>query len=308
MSVAVNETDRAAAIANMVVPYGIYIEDYSDVEQGAMDIAHISVASGLIDEELLARDRTCAVIHLYFPPEENPAEAAAFLRERMEACGIKHEIDLNSVLESDWANGWKKYFTPLPTGERIMICPTWTPVPDCGGRKVLHIDPGMAFGTGGHDTTRLVLGMMEQYIADGDNILDIGCGSGILSIAALLLGGQQVLGIDIDPVAVRTAKENGQLNGMSPPQYNMRLGDLAADVMGQYAVVTANIVADAIIALSPEVPRFLALGGVYIVSGIIDTREQDVLKAVAAVGFCVRQRMEQGGWVCLALELCRVTK
>jgi len=304
MSVAADETDRAAAIANMVVPYGIYIEDYSDVEQGAMEIARISAASGLIDEELLARDRMHAIIHLYFPPEENPAEAAAFLRERLDVCGIKHEINLNSVLESDWANGWKKYFTPLAAGERIMICPTWTPVPpDCGGRKVLHIDPGMAFGTGGHDTTRLVLSMMEQYVSVGDNILDIGCGSGILSIAALLLGGEQVLGIDIDPVAVRTAQENGLLNDMSPPWYNMRLGDLAADVAGQYAVVTANIVADAIIALSPEVSRFLAPDGVYIVSGIIDTREQDVLDAVAAVGFRVRERMEQGGWVCLALEL-----
>ncbi|MBQ8683167.1 MAG: 50S ribosomal protein L11 methyltransferase [Clostridia bacterium] len=296
--VATAHTDEAAAIANMVVPYGIYIEDYSDLEQGAREIAHID----LIDEELLAKARDTALIHLYISPEENPAEAVAFLRERLSACGIPSEVDSNTVCEEDWANNWKKYFKPLNVGEKLLICPSWETVEDAAGRAVLSIDPGMAFGTGGHDTTRLVLETLEQYITPGCEFLDIGCGSGILSIAACLLGAGTALGIDIDALAVKTAIENGQLNGLTPPRYDIRLGDLARDVSGKYPVIAANIVADAIIALSPAVPALLAEDGVYIVSGIIDTREQDVLAALDACGFAVAERHEHGGWLCM---VCR---
>lgn len=292
------DVDRAAAIANMAVPYGLYIEDYSDLEQGAREIAHID----LIDEELLARDRTHALIHLYISPEENPAEAAAFLRERLTAAAIANQVEARQVREEDWANNWKKYFKPLPVGDRLLIRPTWEKVEDAGGRAVLSIDPGMAFGTGGHDTTRLVLEELEKALRPGDAFLDVGCGSGILSIAALLLGAGTALGVDIDPLAVRTARENGAENGFGPPRYTMVQGDLAKEVTGQYDVVAANIVADAIIALSPAVPRFLKPGGVYLVSGIIDTRENDVLQALAACGFEVARRREHGGWICLVLR------
>ena len=296
--VATAHVDEAAAIANMVVPYGIYIEDYSDLEQGAREIARID----LIDEDLLAKARDTALIHLYISPEENPAEAVAFLRERLSACGIASEVDSNTVREEDWANNWKKYFKPLPVGEKLLICPSWETADNPDGRAVLSIDPGMAFGTGGHDTTRLVLETLEKHITPGCDFLDIGCGSGILSIAACLLGAGTALGIDIDALAVKTAIENGELNGLTAPKYDIRLGDLAKDVSGTYPVIAANIVADAIIALSPAVPALLAQGGVYIVSGIIATREQDVLTALAACGFAVAERYEHGGWLCL---VCR---
>ncbi|MBQ7089261.1 MAG: 50S ribosomal protein L11 methyltransferase, partial [Clostridia bacterium] len=273
--------DEAAAIANMVVPYGIYIEDYSDLEQGAREIAHID----LIDEDLLAKERDTALIHLYVSPEENPAEAIAFLRERYTAVGIDHVVESNTVSEADWANNWKKYFKPLPVGEKILICPSWETTDNPENRAVLSIDPGMAFGTGGHDTTRLVLETLEQYITDGCDFLDVGCGSGILSIAACLLGAGRALGIDIDALAVKTAIENGELNGLTAPKYEIRLGDLARDVDGTFPVIAANIVADAIIMLSPAIPALLAEDGVYIVSGIIDTREQDVLAALDNCGF-----------------------
>ena len=212
LEIAVEDTDRAAAIANMAVPYGIYIEDYSDLEQGARDIAHID----LIDEELLARDRTRALIHLYISPEDNPAEAAAYLRERLTAEGIRHELKDRQVKEDDWANGWKQYFKPLPVGKRLLIRPTWEEAGDPGGRQVLSIDPGMAFGTGGHETTRLVLETLEELVFPGAELLDVGCGSGILSIAALLLGASRTVGVDIDPLAVKTAEENGRINGFTP--------------------------------------------------------------------------------------------
>lgn len=290
--------DEAAAIANMVVPYGIYIEDYSDLEQGAREIAHID----LIDEDLLAKERDTALIHLYISPEENPAEAIAFLRERYTAVGIDHVVESNTVSEADWANNWKKYFKPLPVGEKILICPSWETTDNPENRAILSIDPGMAFGTGGHDTTRLVLETLEKYVTDGCDFLDVGCGSGILSIAACLLGAGRALGIDIDALAVKTAIENGELNDLTAPKYEIRLGDLARDVDGKYPVIAANIVADAIIMLSPAIPNLLAEGGVYIVSGIIGTREQDVLAALDNCGFTVVERREHGGWICLVTK------
>lgn len=298
VAVPVKDTDRAADIANMTVPYGLYIEDYSDLEEGAREIAHID----LIDEDLLAKDRTCSLIHVYLEPEVNPAEALAFLQERLSAAGIDNELSTRTVHEADWANNWKQYFKPLPVGEKLLILPTWEQDENKDGRAVLHIDPGMAFGTGGHDTTRLVLETLEQTVRPGDRFLDIGCGSGILSIAALLFGAESAFGVDIDPLAVKTARENGELNGMTPPRYEIVEGDLADKVKGQYEVVAANIVADAIIALSPAVPAFLKEGGTYVVSGIIDVREPDVVAALDRCGFAVAERHEQRGWVCLACK------
>lgn len=288
------DTDRAAAIANMVVPYGIYIEDYSDLEIGAREIAHID----LIDEELLERDRTVSLIHLYISPEENPMEAVMFLQERFAAENISVEVVTDTVSEQDWANNWKKYFKPLPVGEKLLIRPTWETVEDTDGRAVLSIDPGMAFGTGGHDTTRMVLEAIESVVTPQTQVLDVGCGSGILSIASLLLGAQSAVGVDIDALAVKMAVENGAINGFEPPRYVMRQGDLVEEIRGQFDLVVANIVADAIIMLSASIPRFLKPNGTYIVSGIIDTREAEVLQALADCGFMVRERREHGGWLC----------
>ncbi len=295
--ITVNEadTDRAADIANMLIPYGLYIEDYSDLEQGAREIAHID----LIDEDLLAKDRTRSLIHLYLSPEDNPAESLAFLRERLTANGIESEVVTSAISEEDWANNWKQYFKPLKIGEKLLICPTWETVDDDEGRTVLPIDPGMAFGTGGHETTRLVLEAMEAVITPDTAVLDVGCGSGILSIAALLLGAQSALAVDIDALAVKTAVENGERSGLTAPRYTVVEGDLVDKVDGQFDLVVANIVADAIIMLSPAVKPFVKNDGVYIVSGIIDTREAEVVEALNRCGFVIEHRYEQRGWLCL---------
>ena len=296
LKIATADAETAAAIANMTVPYGIYMEDYSDLEQGAREIAHID----LIDEALLRKNRSEAIIHLYIDPADAPAEAIAFLRERLTAAGIAHDIVANEVQEEDWAHNWKAFFKPLKVGERLLICPSWEqPGEDAVGRKILKIDPGLAFGTGSHDTTRLVLEVLQNTLKEGDALLDVGCGSGILAIAGCLLGAERAVGVDIDRLAVKTAVENGEMNGLTPPRYTVLEGDLVDRVEGQYAVITANIVADAIIALSPAVRPFLKTGGTYIVSGIIDTREQEVTAALDAAGFAVAQRYAHGGWVCL---------
>lgn len=299
VTVAQADSEKAEAIAQMVVPYGIYIEDYSDLEQGAREIAHID----LIDEELLKKDRSHTIIHIYLEPQENPSEAVAFLTEHLTAAGIDNRIGEASCKMEDWINNWKKYFHPMPVGKKLMIQPSWEELKDAGGRTVLHLEPGLAFGTGTHETTRLCMQMLEQYVHPDATVLDVGCGSGILSVAALLLGAKSAVGVDIDELAVKTAVENAARNGVGG-RFTGVHGSLTEKVSGTYDIVVANIVADVIIALTADVERFFEPDAVYLMSGIIDEREQDVL-AVLKPRFEILQRQEERGWVALAAKLKR---
>ena len=290
--------DAAGAIATMTVPYGIYIEDYSALEEEAMEIAKID----LIDEELLAKDRTTGVIHLYISPEENPQEAVSFIETRLQAEGVPYELALDACKKEDWQNNWKQYFKPSPVGKKLLIRPIWVEDYDPDGRTVLNLEPGVAFGTGTHETTRLCLEALENHVSPDCVLLDVGCGSGILSVAAMLLGAKKAVGVDIDPLAVKVAAQNGALNGLSAPAYTVLQGNLTDRVSGTYNLITANIVADAIIMLTPEIPRFLAENGAYIVSGIIDVREPEVVSALGESGFTVTQRHAENGWVCLVCK------
>ncbi len=296
IEVPADQVDMAGNIANMVVPYGIYIEDYSNLEEEAMKIAHID----LIDEDLLRKDRTKAIVHIYISPGENPAEAVSFLEERYTSEGIDHTITCDTCVKEDWIDNWKKYFKPIPVGEKLLIRPVWEDAFDSMGRTVLNLEPGLAFGTGTHETTRLCLQLLEKYVRPGCDFLDMGCGSGILSVAALLLGAGSAVGVDIDPLAVKTAAENAKMNGVND-RFTAICGNLADQVTGKFHVVAANIVADTVIELSKDAPRFLYPDSVYIVSGIIDTREQDVLNATGAT-FEVIERREEKGWVAMALK------
>ena len=299
INVNTKDVDKAGDIAQMVVPYGIYIEDYSDLEEAAWEIAHID----LIDEDLLQKDRDKAVVHIYISPEESPAEAVAFLSERYNAEGIAHEIDLSICRNQDWENNWKAYFKPLPVGDKLLIRPIWEDEYDADGRIVLDIEPGLAFGNGGHDTTRLCLETLEKHINPDVDLLDIGCGSGILGIAGLLLGAKTATGVDIDALAVKTAKENGTINGFEEPKFTVFEGNLTDKVTGKYDVVVANIVADIIVMFTENVGKFLKDDGIYITSGIIDTREHDVLDAFEKYGFEVVGRHESCGWLCFETKL-----
>lgn len=293
------DVETAGNIAQMVVPYGIYIEDYSDLEEAAWEIAHID----LIDEELLKKDRSKATVHIYISPEESPAEAVAFLSERYNAEGIKHEIDLSVCRNQDWENNWKEYFKPMVVGEKLLIRPVWDNDYDPQGRTVLDIEPGLAFGSGGHDTTRLCLETLEKHISTETELLDIGCGSGILGVAGLLLGAKSATGVDIDELAVKTARENGKMNGFEEPKFTVFQGNLTDKVSGKYDVVVANIVADIIVMFTKDVGNFLKEDGLYITSGIIDTRESDVLEAFEKYGFEVVGRHESNGWLCFETKL-----
>ena len=296
IEVSAADIDRAGDIANVVVPYGIYIEDYTDLERTVEDIAHID----LIDEELLKKDRSLAYVHIYLEPGVSPAEAVAFLSERYDSEGISHKIELLNCAEEDWRNNWKKYFSPLNVGEKLTIVPSWYEDYDTGGRIALNIDPGLAFGTGGHETTRLCLEMCEKYMKPGDKVLDVGCGSGILGIAALLTGASEAVGVDIDETAVRTARENAELNGVAD-KFTAVHGSFTDRVQGKFDVVLANIVADAIIFLSKGVRDFMKDDAVYIMSGIIDTRAEEVKTEVSKYFEIIEEHLD-GGWVCLAAK------
>ncbi len=291
IKVAQKDVELASAIANMTVPYGIYIEDYSDLEEKAEEIAHIN----LIDEDLLAKDRETALIHIYISECDNALEATEFLKERFNAENIECEVDSIGVNDADWNENWKKYFHTSEIGEKLVIVPSWEEYDNKNGRIVLNIDPGAAFGTGKHATTSLCLTLLEKYVANDIEILDIGTGSGILGIAAVLLGAKKAIGVDIDAQSVKTAKENAEINKISD-KCEFIVGDLADKISGKYKVVCANIVADVIIKLFDNVEDFMEEDAVFITSGIIDIRKDDVLKKAEEMGFTVYEERYKDNW------------
>ena len=295
--VAAKDVERAENIAVMTVPYGIYIEDYSSLEEEVLEIAKID----LIDEELLAKNRETARIHIYISPEDNPAEATAFLEERFRAENINFKILTDKCDVEACLDNWKKYFYPIEIGEKLLIRPVWRDDYDPKGRTVLHLEPGIAFGTGTHETTRLCLEALEKYVNDGATVLDVGCGSGILAVASLLPGAKNAIGIDIDELAVKASVENAERNGVSE-RYTAIHGNLADEVTGTYDIITANIVADAIIMLSGDIEKHMHKDTVYIMSGIIDSRLEDVLSALPKTLKIIETRTDKG-WYCLVAKL-----
>lgn len=291
------DVERAENIAVMTVPYGIYIEDYSSLKEEVLEIAKID----LIDEELLAKNRETARIHIYISPEDNPAEATAFLEERFRAENINFKILTDKCDVEGCLDNWKKYFYPIEIGEKLLIRPVWRDDYDPKGRTVLHLEPGIAFGTGTHETTRLCLEALEKYVNDGASVLDVGCGSGILAVASLLLGAKSAIGIDIDELAVKSSIENAERNGVSD-RYTAIHGNLADEVTGTYDIITANIVADAIIMLSGDIEKHMHKDTVYIMSGIIDSRLEDVLSALPKTLKIIETRTDKG-WYCLVAKL-----
>ena len=299
MKVPSAQLEQAADMAQMAVDGGIYVEDYSHLEEEAREIAHID----LIDEELLAKDREHGLVHLYISPEENPKEALAFLRERCAGEGIDCEFSVESCAEEDWINNWKQYFKPLCVGEKLLIKPSWEKVAEGEKRKILEIDPASSFGTGQHNTTQLCLELVEKNLHEGDSILDLGCGSGILSIGALLLGAESATAVDVDENSVKIAKENAEKNHISAEKYTAYCGNIIDDkalveqIGTGYDLLCANIVADVLIGMSGIFGGFIKDGGTLIVSGIIDQRKDEVLDRLKAEGFELIEIREKEDWV-----------
>lgn len=281
-----------------MVDNSLMVEDYSDVQQ-ELD----GVYGDLIDQELLERDRTVAAVSVFIPMEKSPAESEGFIRERLSVLDIPAEIECIGVHEEDWANSWKQYYKPIKTGEKLVIVPEWEEYDPTDGEIVVLMDPGMAFGTGTHETTRLCAMLLEKYVHPGDRMLDVGCGSGILAICAAKLGAGSCFACDIDPVAVRIAGENAALNQTA--QVETGVSDLLAQAKkapGGYHICCANIVADVIIRLSPDIGAFMEPDGVLIVSGIITERAEETVSALAAAGWHLIDERKENGWFAGALK------
>ena len=219
------------------------------------------------------------------------------------------EIGTRIVDEEDWANNWKAYFKPMQIGEKLLVCPSWEEVPEGSTGAVLRIDPGMAFGSGTHHTTRMCLELLEKLISPDMRVADLGCGSGILSIAASLMGARETYAIDIDPVAAKVAGENAALNGIDMDKYFIRTGDILTDaefkkdIAGEkFDIVMANIVANIIIAFAPVVPQLMKDGGMFIASGIIDDRLDEVTEALRENGLKIIEVREGEDWRALLAE------
>lgn len=287
------DLDRAVAIVSVANTGGIYVEDYRNLEQEVAEIAHID----LIDEDLLSQNRKIGKIHLYLDVTVVPTDVTDELCSLLTASDIKFTLDMSLCRYEDWADNWKQYFKPTPIGNRLLIRPAWEE-PLSTKRTELILEPGLAFGTGTHETTRLCLELLDEFITGGEAVLDVGCGSGILSIAALLLGAGYAIGVDIDPLAVKTARENAAANHVE--QYFTGIcGDLTQKVTGSFQVVVANIVADVILQLNQTIKQFMQPGSLYLMSGIIDTREKEVLEQLTGQ-FEVLTVRRQRGWTAIA--------
>lgn len=219
------------------------------------------------------------------------------------------EIELDNMTEQDWANNWRQYFHQMEIGEKVMIKPEWEELNKPTDRVVFNIEPGMSFGTGSHYTTQLCIESLEKYITQGVKMLDLGCGSGILSIISLLLGADMAVAVDIDPNAIDTAYQNADRNGVDRSKYKVLSGnvltdsDIQAEISkNKYEVVAANIVADVIIGLAPKAKEYMAENGVFITSGIISDRLDDVKNALYENGFNIVSINQRKDWVSI---VCR---
>lgn len=286
---------------------GFMIEDAQDFDEFLHDTTpHWDYVDQAVMEKMKDCE-TCVTIYV----ADNPQGMEELMQVRQILARLKAqdpdgrygrlELEMKDVDEEDWSNAWKKYYHPVQVGEHLVVCPSWEAYDRQPDDVVLTLNPGMAFGTGTHDTTRLCMELLEKYITPQDTVLDVGCGSGILAITAALLGANKIIGCDIDEVAVKVAGENAALNGVQD-RIAFHQGDLTSQVEGSFQIICANIVADVIIRLSKDAGRYLAKDGIFITSGIIDTREQDVLNALEQNGFQVIERRTSGGWVALACK------
>ena len=315
----------------MTTPLGLYTEDYSDIEA----VAGLFPGADIDINDFLGAGGGTALVHAYFSPEQNPAECAAAVRGCLDRAGFKEISDvlytpdrdgdgvyaiesMRGIAEEDWADNWKQYFKPLRVGKGVLVLPEWeadgfadAALAD-GADAVVRIDPGMAFGTGAHATTSLCIGLIEEYLSETAggapvDVLDVGCGSGILSIAAIRLGARSALGIDIDAYAVKNAEANARGNGLED-RIKFRTGDLLQGVDGRYGLVVANIAADAVVKLLSSAAGTLLPGGALVLSGVIDEREAEVARAATGNGFDIVKAARGEGWTAFRCERANINK
>lgn len=270
-----------------------------------------------IDDDLMGLKNCETSVTVYLPDNSQGAEMLISLKQLLNRMKERDssgswgrlEFKIKSVKEEDWANNWKQYFKPLKVGEKLLVKPSWEEYNSSDNRIILEIDPASSFGTGQHNTTKLCLELLEKAIKGDEKILDLGCGSGILSIGGILLGAKEATAVDIEENSVETAKENALKNNISKEKYCAYCGDIISNedlrkkIGGDYDIITANIVADVLIAMSCLFKGFLKPNSTIIISGIITERKYEVVDAVIAAGFKVIEESEGDGWVAVMLKM-----
>ena len=296
LKIKTKDAEKASAIVSMLDIGGIYTEDYSDL----LDCPLVKNFA-LVDEELLKKDKETALLHIYFAEHVNTEENLIFIKERFDAEQISFSVLENTVKEEDFQNNWKQYYKPVLVGERIVVKPIWEEYEPKGNELVVELDPGMAFGTGTHETTRMCIQALERYVNEDATVFDVGCGSGILTIAAAKLGAKLSVGVDLDPVAVESSKENVTYNKLN--NIEILEGNLVEVIDGKADVVVANILAEIICILTDDVKRVLKDNGIFITSGIIHDRVDMVCEKLEATGFEVIEKNRDGEWNCIVAKL-----
>ena len=293
------DKEIASDIVGMLNCGGIYIEDYTDLEDDPT-VKQV----GIVDEALLEKDKTKVLLHVYADEHTSVEDCIAFVSDRFSSENITYEVEIKHVDEEDYANSWKQYYKPIKIGNRIVIVPEWEPYEKADGEITVALNPGMAFGTGTHETTSMCIEALQDIVFEGDEVLDIGCGSGILSVTALLCGANRADATDIDRNAVNVAYENAELNGVKDRLHATEDNILSAEspirtAGKKYNVVIANIVADVIIEICGFVKTLIKPYGCFVASGIISERLDDVVKAMNDNGLCVAAIHEKRGWNCI---------
>lgn len=285
----VKALDDVVAVMSML-DNGLMIEDYSDFSLNGM-------YGELVDEQILNAKRDTSKVSIFVPEEKSVTEYLAFIKERFGALNIEAKISMDDMNEEDWSESWKQYYKPVPLG-RVTIVPAWedyTPTPE---ETVIRMDPGMAFGTGTHETTRLVIRLMQDEPLEGVRLLDVGTGSGILSICASKLGAKWCCAYDIDPVAVKVARENAKDGGCD--NVTVGVSDLLRGVdlsEGKFDFCVANIVADIIIRMMPDIHNYVKDEAPIILSGIIEPRADEVRECIRACGYTVIKELKENDWL-----------
>ena len=288
------QLDDIVAVMSML-DNGLMIEDFSDFSLNGM-------YGDLVDDSILNADKNTVKVSLFVPEEKNLGEYRAYITERLSALGVEASIECEGMNEEDWSESWKQYYKPIPLG-RVTIVPAWESYEAGEGEVVIRMDPGMAFGTGTHETTRLVMRIMQDEIKGGERVLDVGTGSGILSICASKLGAKSCNAYDIDPVAVKVAKENAERDGCT--NITVGVSDLLRGVDttdGKYDFCVANIVADIIIRMMPDIGAYLTDEAPLILSGIISERADEVRASVAENGFTVVREERENDWLAIMVK------
>lgn len=290
---------------------GFIIQDSADFEEFLEDK---NANWDYVDDSLMGLKDVEPHITVYVHDNAQGAEMLASVRELIETCAANNSdgfygnirMELANVKEEDWANNWKRYYKPFRVGKSLIVKPSWENVEPEADDRILEIDPASTFGTGQHHTTKMVMETLEETVREGDRVLDLGCGSGILTIAAMLFGAREAAICDIFENAVKTASENIEKNGFT--EFKAYCGNIIEDerlrerIGGGYDIICANIVADVIIAMSPLFAEFLRDGGRLIVSGIIDERIDEVKSALSQNGWKALSEKNEDGWNCILLS------